>query len=105
MERESEEAGASFLIVELPTRISRTEFASSLPRQGPEIAHLDVVSVKPTFDRHRGELLYWEHGHFHFTPLGCQLVGDEVARQILREGLLRSPVENPAQADIRRPNA
>ncbi len=105
MKRESEQAGARFLIVELPTRISRTEFASSLPHLGPRDGGLDVVSVKPAFDRHRGELLYWERGHFHFTPLGCRLVGDEVAEQILREGLLRSISEKPAKVDIRRPES
>jgi hypothetical protein len=101
MKHESERAGARFLVVELPTRISRTEFSSSLPLRGPEDGGLDVVSVKPAFDRHRGELLYWEHGHFHFTPLGCRLVGDEVAEHILREGLLRSVPEKPARADFR----
>ena len=47
-----------------------------------------VVNPISLFEQHKGELLYWERSHGHFTPLGCRIVGRELARVIVAENLL-----------------
>jgi hypothetical protein len=87
MSRESREHGAGMLVLDIPVRLSRSEFVSSFPRDatgGPE--ELRVVSPIPLFRMQAGKLLFWERGHFHFTPLGCQLVGQVLCDEIVRGG-------------------
>ncbi len=84
IKEESTTNGAALLILDVPVRISRSEFYSSFPR-GDEGAPLyfNVVNPIPVFEQHEGELLYWEQSHGHFTPLACRLVGEELATAIL----------------------
>ncbi|HEY2586779.1 MAG TPA: hypothetical protein VGI81_13630, partial [Tepidisphaeraceae bacterium] len=56
-----------------------------------EAGRFDVVSPLKVFAAHRGEKLFWERGHNHFTILGCRLVGELLAQRILEENLLDRP--------------
>jgi hypothetical protein len=86
---ESEQHGARLLILDVPTWVSRTHFFSQFPRAAAaEAGRFDVVSPLDVFAAHRGEKLFWERGHYHFTVVGCRLVGELLARHILDEKLL-----------------
>jgi hypothetical protein len=96
-----EQHGAKFLILDIPTWRSRTQFASRLPLLPSEgAAKLDVVSPLNVFKSHVGEKLFWERGHYHFTVLGCQLVGQVLAEQILNEKLLETESRGSSQPAI-----
>lgn len=89
--KEGEMNEARTIILDIPLRISRTEFVSTFPSgENNETYDLDVVNPIPVFRQHKGEMLYWEKSHGHFTPLGCRLVGQVLARHIVSEGLLDS---------------
>lgn len=84
---EAEEVGAKLLLLEIPIRASRTEFRPSIPE---EIRlRFDYVSPIDAFREHAGKRLYWEKSHGHFTPLACEVVGDELAERILIGAYLR----------------
>jgi hypothetical protein len=86
---ESKQHGAPLLMLNIPTWVSRTHFISLFPRAAlDEAGRFDVVSPLDVFAQHRGEKLYWERGHYHFTVAGCRLVGELLARHILDEQLL-----------------
>lgn len=82
--------GIRLLILDVPTRVSRTEFYSEFPwkaASSPEA--FDVVCPLDEFrSRYRGEKLFWEHGYFHFTTLACRVVGRMLADHILQQNLL-----------------
>ena len=81
--------GIPFLVLEVPTRVTRTEFRSQFPYAAAgEFGGFDVVSPMELFARHRGEKLFWEQGRAHFSILACHLVGAQLAEHILREKLL-----------------
>lgn len=80
-------AGSDWYMFDVPTRRSRTEFASLLGRMDlpPEVL-ARTVSVLPAFEAHAGPdtKLYYEKGHLHFTPLGNRLAAEalfELIRQ------------------------
>jgi hypothetical protein len=77
--------GAGLLI----SRYSRTEFYSMSPTHllnGP--MRFRLYNPMADFKQHYGEKLYWEKEHGHFTPLGCKVVGEGLARTVLDSGLL-----------------
>jgi hypothetical protein len=81
-------AGSDWYMLDIPSRRSRTEFVSRLGRMDlpPEI--LDAtVAVEPVFAAHADPevKLYYEQGHFHFTPLGNRLAAEALFERI-REG-------------------
>ncbi len=53
---------------------------------GPTQFH--ICNPMADFKEHHGERLYWEKEHGHFTPLGCKVVGESLARTVLESGLL-----------------
>lgn len=86
--------GVPLVVLEIPTRPSRTEFLPSFPRDAAGGTHgFRVVSPLPRFEAHRGELLFWERGHYHLTPLGCRLTGEALAEAILADRVLDRPTE------------
>lgn len=98
---ESAQHGAPLLILDVPTWISRTHFVSQFPFDATsEVGRFDVVSPLNVFAQHRGQKLFWERGHNHFTILGCRLVGELLAHRILAENLLDQPPE-PANRPIK----
>ena len=77
------------LILDIPSQLTRTDFYSQFPRAAvDEVGSFDVVSPLPAFRAYRGEKLFWEKGHFHFTVLGCRVVGKVLADHILKDHLL-----------------
>ena len=94
---ECEARGTRLLILDIPRRYSRTEFASEFP--GPAAVgdvHFDVVSPLDEFRHdHAGEKLFWEHGNGHMTIVACEVVGRMLADQILQENLLPDHPDHP----------
>lgn len=89
MKRVTEEHGAKFLVVIVPRRYNRVRFATDFPIEIAEASpEIDIVNPLPRFEKHSGELIYWERSHFHFTPLGNRLVSDAIAEHILEHDLL-----------------
>jgi hypothetical protein len=80
--------GVKFMILDVPTWNSRTWFESQFPHEAAKGAKFDIVSPLAAFKPHLGEKLFWEKGHYHFTILGCQLVGEALSDHILQEKLL-----------------
>lgn len=74
------EVGAKFLVLDLPNRDSRTSFSSLMPAKIAE--SFKVVSPLVLFTQHSDKLLYWENSNWHFTPFGCNLVGNTLADAI-----------------------
>jgi hypothetical protein len=90
--------GAAFMILDVPLRLSRTRFRSTFPRETfAKSLPFHVYDPIPDFAAYLGEKLYWERSHGHFTPLGCQIVGEGLARMILDRGLLQDPTNAPAE--------
>lgn len=91
MKKACEERGARFLVLDIPRRMSRTEFVGTfLPREEIERRGWDVAEVLPLLRREAGEdvVLYWENSHGHFTPRGCSLVAEALEEAILERGWL-----------------
>ncbi|MDQ8205002.1 SGNH/GDSL hydrolase family protein [Pelagicoccus sp. SDUM812003] len=85
---ECETRNANFLVLDVPERLSRTSFQSRFPKSNTELPY-PVFSPLSSFSNVEGNpKLYWEKSHGHFTPLGCDLVGQGLAKTILSEGLL-----------------
>ncbi len=90
IKRVSQAHGAAFLILDIPYNTSRTEFASDFPALGKEDAGVfDIVSPIKKLETANGRKVYWERSHKHFTPLGCDLVGQALAQHIAEHGLLK----------------
>lgn len=79
---------ANLLILEIPTRKTRTDFRASLN----ELLRDKFNVISPLVDlqnsAEQGHLIYHEKSHGHFTPLGCRLVGEVLATYILKNELL-----------------
>jgi len=82
--------GAKLAIIDIPVRVNRTTFRSAFP-SGPGFEDFNVFTPLPLFQAQRGELLYWERSHGHFTPLGNRIVGEGAANLILERNLLGPP--------------
>lgn len=80
--------GANLLILDIPRRVSRTEFKSLFPYDEAKDSKLDIFNPIRVFQQHKGDKLYWENSCGHFTPLGCRLIGEGLAEVILKSGLL-----------------
>jgi hypothetical protein len=75
----------AFYVVEIPIRVSRTEFRSSVAMLPPQTRdQLKIVSPLNAFSRlGRADLkLYYEQGQGHFTPAGVQILVDEAVKVI-----------------------
>jgi len=77
---------ADFLILSIPIRKARAVFEDGFPSEDP--FDLPVVSPIPGFEKARGEMLYWERSHGHWTPLGCSLVAETLVDAIVERELL-----------------
>lgn len=88
--RECNSHGANFLVFDIPRRLSRTEFKSSFPwkESGGQLPFY-VFSPIELFKQQNGKKLYWEKSHGHFTPLGCRVAGQGLAKFILSKNLLQ----------------
>ena len=96
MQRVTEAGGAKLAVLAVPERRSRTFIRSSFP----EALHRDdllVVDPLKEFHDHKGELLYWENSHGHWTPLGCELVAKVLHQAIIDQQLLTPSKSNDRQ--------
>lgn len=82
-----DDAGAGFMILDIPQHRENSAFWSAFPDMPPRHKRdLDVVSPVPEFERSCGEhLIYWTRSQAHLTPFGCQLVAHDLATTILRQ--------------------
>lgn len=87
IEQVSAEGGAELAIIDIPVRLNRTTFRSAYPL-APGFEDFNLFAPLPLFEARKGELLYWEQSHGHFTPLGNRIVGEGVADLILERNLL-----------------
>ncbi len=78
-----------FAVFDIPDHRNNRTFWSKLPKDAKGTHYgLPVVGVIDTLRAHAGEGLYWTRSQRHFTPLGCRLVGDELAVYIIEKRLL-----------------
>ncbi len=87
-----ESSGAHFQILSIPVRSTRSKFVEYFPADPEDHPY---ISPLPRFDQADGEMLYWERSHGHWTPLGCRLVAETLAAEILERGLLGAPCIQP----------
>ena len=88
----AEAAGSDWFVLEIPTVLSRTRFASrasALDLDASVRAHF--VSALPTLERHADPdvKLFYEQGHRHMTPLGNALTAEALAQRILSDSAPR----------------
>jgi hypothetical protein len=96
MKRECTSNGASFLIFDIPVKLSLTEFESRfLVSEGNTIEHFEVFNPIELFKRQEGKKIFWEEPNGHFTPLGCRIIGEGLANLILGKGLLKTNSDQP----------
>ena len=86
----STQAGAEFLLFEIPTFGSRTRLTPVLT---PQLGQLDEIhTASPLADfvaiAAPSVQLYLEQGHRHWTPLGNRIAARAAARAIVAQGLL-----------------
>lgn len=91
IKKECEAHGANFLILDVPLMLSRTEFESKFFTSQEDITtRLEVFNPIKLFEQEKGKKLYWENSEGHFTPLGCRIVGEGLARLIISKDLLNT---------------
>lgn len=91
MKRECTSNGVSFLILDIPVKLSLTEFESRfLVSEADTMEHFEVFNPIKDFKQHKGKKIYWEESEGHFTPLGCRIIGEGLAKFILSKDLLES---------------
>ncbi|MDB5354951.1 MAG: hypothetical protein JWN24_1404 [Phycisphaerales bacterium] len=85
-----ERNGIRFLILDVPSRFSRTDFASEFPARAAEgVAQFDVVSPLHEFQtNYKGEKMFWERGNGHPTVVASHVIGRMLAEHILERKLL-----------------
>jgi hypothetical protein len=89
IELECSRKNTHFMVLDIPLRISRTEFKSAFPYEySGKTNPYPVISPIDKFKEQTGRQIYWEKGDGHFTPLGCKLVGQVLADYIGRNKLL-----------------
>lgn len=95
--------GRDFYLVEIPMRISRTKFRSTVEVLSASVrSTINIISPMTVFSKAaRPDLkLYFELGHGHFTPRAARLLAEEAA-----DTLSRSPRSSTcAAADERASN-
>ena len=79
--------GREFYLIEVPIRVSRVAFRTSVDVLSPEvISHIRIISPLATFEQAaRPDFkVYYEHGEGHLTPSGVQLLAKEAAQILVR---------------------
>ncbi|MHC4475840.1 MAG: SGNH/GDSL hydrolase family protein [Planctomycetota bacterium] len=91
MKRQCISNGAGFLIFDIPIKLSRTQFESRfLSSEGSTTEHFEVFNPIELFKQQKGKKIYWDVSDGHFTPLGCRIIGEGLAKLILSKGLLKT---------------
>jgi len=98
--------GREFYLIEVPIRVSRVEFRSSVDVLSPEvISHIRIISPLAAFERAaRPDFkVYYEHGEGHLTPSGVQLLAKEVAQTLVKSPRLAACTVGLAGATVQSP--
>jgi hypothetical protein len=85
--------GQDFYVIDLPARLSRTEFASTIGiLPAPVRSHITIISPFAALSKaaRPGLKLYYEKGLGHFTPTGIGILVDEAARALVSSPRLAS---------------
>jgi len=89
MKRMCDVNNIGFLVLDIPIRLSRSEFESRFPDdEQTAMCHFEMFNPIERFKKYRGEIIYWEKSEGHFTPLGCRIVGEGLAEVALLKNLL-----------------
>lgn len=89
IEKECHSKESRLVILDIPFRVTRKEFKSRFPYDYMSSTNpFAIVSPIEKFKEKRGEQIFWERGDGHFTPLGCDLVGEVLADFICNHDLL-----------------
>ena len=78
-------SGGDFYVIDIPARLSRTEFSSPLGvLPAPVLSRLKIIEPLAALSKAaRPDLkLYYEKGSGHFTPTGVQILVDEAVKSI-----------------------
>lgn len=90
IKKTSEDNNAQFLILDIPVRKDISAFFSNFPVPlGQAESIFNIYSPINDFMQYKGQKIYWEKGHGHFTPLGCDVVGKGLANSIIEKQLLK----------------
>jgi hypothetical protein len=85
--------GRDFYLVEIPMRISRTKFRSTVEVLSASVrSSINIISPMTVFSKAaRPDLkLYYELGHGHFTPRAARLLAEEAADTLSRSARLNA---------------
>jgi hypothetical protein len=86
---ECEKNHIKFMILDIPLRVDRVAFSSSFPLSMNEaVGQYHIYNPIEDFKTANGQKIYWEQGHGHFTPLGCDIVGKGLADILIKDQLL-----------------
>jgi hypothetical protein len=88
IERECVSHDASLLILNVPHQLDRSEFMSFFPADHEDVRGFHVFCPMELFKQNNGQKLYWEESAGHFTPLGCRIIGEGLAKVVLERHLL-----------------
>jgi hypothetical protein len=82
--------GRDFFVVEIPDRLKRTSFKSSLDSIPKLVPDLTIISPIPAFDRLASPdvKLYFERGHSHLTPIAIGALVEVAAQQLKQSSRL-----------------
>jgi hypothetical protein len=77
------------MILDIPYKSPSSSFKSRFPiKYAGDANPFHIVSPILKFRQRGREQIYWEKGDFHFTPLGCDIVGEILADYIVQHDLL-----------------
>ncbi|HTU59588.1 MAG TPA: hypothetical protein VMF89_14155 [Polyangiales bacterium] len=96
--------GKEFYMLEIPIRVSRTQFRSSIALLDDRVrARVHIISPLGAFERvARPDLkLYYEQGEGHFTPAGAQLLVDAADAALTGSTHLAACKVPPASGEAR----
>ena len=94
-------SGEDFYVMDLPTRQSRTEFASTIGiLPAPVRSRIKIISPLAAMSAaaRPGLKLYYERGQGHFTPAGVGILVDEAAKALASSARLASCAAEAASA-------
>ena len=92
MEHLCSDRGTEFLVMNTPMWRGRGEFRSLFPLPDEEAkSRFHYYCPISDFKQHPGQILYWERSDCHYSPVGCRIVADGLAKFILGHGLLSGP--------------
>lgn len=78
---------ANLLILDIPFMHSNTKFTSTFP-ENKTAGDFNIFSPIEQFEIYSGQKLYWDKSCGHFTPLGCRIIGEGLAKAVLELNLL-----------------